>query len=215
MFDSLKHPWRAGVRDSINRWHWGEWAPTYGQTIWVNPRECSHFLPEASFKQHFRGRLRQSSGRVVSHWPSEALKPLHDHEKVQYCMAHWQGGLSWQASGGEAWMLAKIMDCGGAYDGCRNLNDIHRRFEELDLVFERVKATGRLLTRAELDHASFREVGGILMHIDPDGQPVFSGAGCHRLSMALLLGRPFPAQLGVVHQHGLERLKSMQAPTPV
>jgi hypothetical protein len=110
-------------------------------------------------------------------------------------------------------MLGKIAQTGG-YDGCHSLADVRRRFDELDAVFERIQTTGRLSTRAELDPTNFREVGGVLMHIGLNGEPVFSGAGCHRFAMALLLKQPFPAQLGVVHASGLTRLKDMLAPPP-
>lgn len=111
-------------------------------------------------------------------------------------------------------MLGKIAQK-GSYDGCHNLADVRRRFDELDAVFSRIQTAGRLLTRAELDPNNFREVGGVLMHFGPNGEPVFSGAGCHRFAMALLLKQPFPAQLGVVHVAGLTRLKDMLSPAPL
>lgn len=213
MNDAIKHHWRARFRDTLNRWGWGDSAPLYAQTIWVHPLDCTHVLPEARFKHDLGGRLRQSTGRVVKHWPADAMKPLLDHEKIRYCFAHWQNGLSWQAAGAEAYMLSKIAQK-GSYDGCHNLADVRRRFDELDAVFERILTAGRLLTRAELDPNSFREVGGVLMHLGPNAEPVFSGAGCHRFAMALLLKQPFPAQLGVVHVTGLAGLKDMLSPAP-
>jgi hypothetical protein len=211
---NFKHQLRAAIRDKFNSWMHSNDFAKYGQTVWINPKDCAHLLDAEYFRTFFKFRLRASSGRVVSQWPEAAdLVPLFSHEKIRYCVAHWQNGLSWQAAGAEAYMLGKIEQAGG-YDGCHNLADVRRRFDELDAVFERIQTTGRLLTRAELDPDSFREVGGVLMHLGPDGEPVFSGAGCHRFAMALLLNQPFPAQLGVVHVTGLARLKDMLSPAP-
>jgi hypothetical protein len=212
--ENFKHQLRAAIRDEFNSWMYGADFAKYGQTVWINPKDCTHLLDAEYFRSFFKFRLRASSGRVVSQWPEAAdVCPLFSHEKIRYCFVHWQNGLSWQAAGAEAYMLGKIAQT-GCYDGCLNLADVRRRFDELDVVFERIKTTGRLLTRAELDPNSFREVGGVLMHIDPNGEPVFYGTGYHRFAMALLLKQPFPAQLGVVHVTGLTRLKDMLAPAP-
>jgi hypothetical protein len=100
-------------------------------------------------------------------------------------------------------MMNLISNNGGQYDDCLNLSDVKARLSKLDEIFELAIKNGRLSSRAEVDLNGFREVGGILIHIGPDGEPVFSGAGCHRMAMAILLGQPFPAQLGVVHVNGL------------
>jgi hypothetical protein len=203
MITNLKHQLRAHWRDSVNKVLWQTTASQYGKVIWVAPAECKLFLPSTKFKHFFKKRLRASSGLIVKQWPYEALLDIHDHPKIRYCLAHWRDGLSWEKSGAFTYMMDQINAHNGKYDDCSNVNEVAARLVNLDLVFEKTTSLGQLLTRSELEANAFRGVGGILIHIGPDGEPIFSGAGCHRMAMAILLGRPFPAQLGVVHVNGL------------
>lgn len=59
----------------------------------------------------------------------------------------------------------------------------------------------------ELFPGQNRELGGIEIHIGPEGEPIFGDSGNHRLAMALVLGLPrIPAMLGFVHEDGFGRL---------
>lgn len=203
MAANSKHQLRAVWRDSLNKALWQTTAAQYGRLIWVEPADCKFFLPVTRFRSFFKKRLRASSGLIVNQWPHEALPDIHEHPKVRYCLAHWRDGLTWEQADASTFMMAQINANNGKYDGCSTIEDVTARLANLDLVFERANSLGQLLTRSDLEPNAFREVGGILIHIGPDGQPVFSGAGCHRMAMALLLGQPFPAQLGVVHVNGL------------
>jgi hypothetical protein len=207
-----KHTLRAWLRDQQNRWRHKAPLARYGQTIWVDPAQCQRFLWPEDFRDFFGIRPRASSAQVVDRWPDDRLYPLVSHDKLRYCLRHWRDGMSWFDAGAMTWMLGKIQASGGHYDECSTFADVVRRFESLDSVFEQAQRRGRLATRSELDPHAFREVGGILMHLGPKGEPVFAGAGCHRLAMALMLKRPFPAQLGVVHVDGLPALPALIRP---
>jgi len=107
---------------------------------------------------------------------------------------------------------------GGRFDGCETLEDVVRRYERLDEVFDQVRREGRLRTAAELG-GSFRERGGVYVHIGRHSQPVFSLRGNHRLAIARILSLSLmPAQLGVVHPEALpnwRRTYSQRGPDPV
>ncbi|MDO6825231.1 hypothetical protein [Marinobacter sp. 2_MG-2023] len=99
----------------------------------------------------------------------------------------------------------------GVVDDCRTPEDVIERYRKLDSIWSDVKQRGSLPSRATLDANNFREVGGVLMHIGPGGEPIFSGAGCHRFAMALMLKTPFPAQIGIVHRSALEILPQLRS----
>ncbi|EON90643.1 hypothetical protein MARLIPOL_17888 [Marinobacter lipolyticus SM19] len=99
----------------------------------------------------------------------------------------------------------------GVTDKCRTPEDVAKRFQVLDAIWGDVSNRGSLPSRKDLEPTNFREVGGVLMHLGPGGEPIFSGAGCHRFAMALMMDRPFPAQLGVVHVSALANLRDYRA----
>jgi hypothetical protein len=83
----------------------------------------------------------------------------------------------------------------------------------LDELYRRVKAEGRLRTREELFPRTFREDGGILVHIGPEGEPMIGDAGKHRLIIAKLAGvLSIPVQLGEIHVSALGRLNALRQP---
>ena len=56
----------------------------------------------------------------------------------------------------------------------------------------------------ELDEKNYKEEGGILIHIGPSGELVFSETGSHRLAFAIILGiEKIPVQIGVVHKDAI------------
>ncbi len=208
---NIKYRLRAFWIDAFNRLRYGPQAPRYGERIWVRPSDCRCYIEAADLAKHYGSRVRQMSGRVVYDWPESLEQPFENHPKLTYCWKHWQDDLSWAESGAIEFMLGKIaISPTGVTDKCRTPEDVQRRFESLDSIWADVKGRGRFPTRQELVPGAFREVGGILVHLGPGGVPVFSGAGCHRFAIALMLDVPFPAQLGVVHKSALESLPAFR-----
>lgn len=147
------------------------------------------------------------SGRVVPDWPSDLEQAFENHPKLTYCWKHWREGKSWLGAGAIDFMLGRIaVSPTGVTDKCRTPEDVERRFKQLDDIWAEISARGSMPSRQELTPNNFREVGGVLVHLGPGGVPVFSGAGCHRFAMALMLDVPFPAQLGCVHVSALKHL---------
>lgn len=190
-----------------NRLRLGAKAPGYAERIWVDPKQCSKYIEAADLARHFGASTRQMSGRVVHTWPAFLEQTFDQHPKLTYCRSHWGDGESWQKAGAIDFMLSRIaVSKTGVTDRCRTPEDVIQRFNKLDSIWSEVKARGSLPSREDLDASNFREVGGVLMHLGPGGEPIFSGAGCHRFAMALMLDAPFPAQLGIVHASALARL---------
>jgi hypothetical protein len=114
--------------------------------------------------------------------------------------------LSWEETGIYDAMMDQIRKH-GKVDRLRTLEDIKLRYRQLDALYESVLQAGRLSPREELISGNFREEGGILVNIGPDGKPYFGRKGNHRLAMAIAAGIDrIPAQLGVVHIEGLPAL---------
>jgi hypothetical protein len=196
----------------LNRLRFGANAPRYAERIWVDPLRCRKYIEAASLARHFGASARQMSGRVAQTWPAFLEQSFDQHPKLTYCWSHWREDKSWQQSGAIDFMLSRIaVSETGVTDRCRTPEDVVERFNTLDEIWSEVKARGSLPSRENLDADNFREVGGVLIHLGPDGEPVFSGAGCHRFAMALMLDRPFPAQLGIVHRSALQRLSQLRS----
>ncbi|MCK0713472.1 hypothetical protein ACFO0U_05305 [Chromohalobacter sarecensis] len=191
----------------MNRLKFGRQAPRYAERVWIDPDQCKRYIEAADLSRRLGTGVRQLSGRVVETWPSDLEKSLCKHPKLTYCLRHWQEGKSWDEAGGLEFMLEGITTSPTGYlDEMCTKEDIVTRFESLDSIWADVKARGSLPPRNELKPGNFREIGGILVHIGPDGEPLFSGAGCHRFAMALMLEKRFPAQLGIIHKSALAKL---------
>ncbi len=132
--------------------------------------------------------------------------PVNELEKYHICRKHFVDGLSWEEAGAYD-NMARAFKKKPDPDGCRTWDDVRIRFEKLDELFERVKKDRRLLTKKEINgKKAMREKGGIYMHFNRNGQPVFSRGGSHRFSIALILGfEIIPVQVGVIHKDGIDQ----------
>lgn len=207
-----KHFFRALFRDSANRLRYGSEAPVYGEKIYVKAGDCHTFIPSSALERHVGQRLRQASATVVETWPHDDELPLDQHPKIRVCLRHWVQGLGWEEAGAYQYMMERIREeATGNFDGCRSLDDVKARYKRLDEVFSHLQDGGDYLAMAQLGSSGFREVGGVMFHIGPKGEPVFAGAGAHRLSMAISLGLTIPAQIGLVHRHAIPMLRQYRS----
>ena len=106
--------------------------------------------------------------------------------------------------------MEDLIEKHGVADGCRNLTDIVRRYDRLDLIFERAKQEGRLRTMEEVNPGCFREEGGVLIHVGPEGELFFGGLGAHRFAIARILKLPLPAMIGCVHVSAIPYLTQLR-----
>lgn len=145
---------------------------------------------------------------VGGDWP-DRCRPVEDREPFRSCVRRWRDGLSWEATGAYDLYLSLIDKRQAPVDGCSTREDLRQRFDQLDRLFDQVEQEGQLRTRSELPGASFRELGGVLVHIDNDVRPVFGRVGWHRFAIAKILDLEVaPAVIGVVHPDALATWRS-------
>lgn len=196
-------------RDAANVLRHGRNAPRIGQRIWVDPMECDYALDQS----HPIGR--RSSGLAIGGDWDLAVQPVETIQKVRYCLKHWRDGVPWDQTGAYEHVLNIIAERGRSFDGCLTKDDVVRRYERLDRIFEQASRERRLRTLDELPGRSLRELGGILIHIGRDCQPLFDRGGTHRFAIARILRLDrFPAQIGAVHTSALSTWKAKYTRQP-
>jgi hypothetical protein len=194
------------ARDTTNALRYGPNAPKYAELIWVRPSEIRHALVG-------RSDYVRCSGKVIDIEARFRRTDLESTPRMQSSFAHWVDGVPWEDTRDYAVMLDAIRR-GKDWAGCRSEDDLGRRYESLDAVFEQARSSRRLKTRKELDPKAFREEGGILVCIGGQGEPLLYD-GFHRLAIALILDLPIvPAQLGYVDRNAVDSLEWYRTPPP-
>ena len=141
-------------------------------------------------------------------WNPETF-PIFENPKIQYCLAHWRDGESWEDSGAVDFHMEAI-EKRGEIDHCRNIHDVNERLRGLDVIWQNVVRDRRLMSARQTSKYGFREVGGIFVHLGPKGQPIFGGGGNHRLGIAIAAELEIiPCQVGAVHPDGLKVLTEL------
>jgi hypothetical protein len=193
-------------RDITNALRYGPKAPRYAELIWVRPGDIRHALVG-------RSDYVKCSGKVIDIEAHFRLVDLESTPRMQSSFAHWADGVPWEDTRDYAVMLDAIRR-GKDWAGCRSEEDLSRRYEGLDAIFEEARSSRRLKTRQELDPKGFREEGGILICIGGHGEPLLYD-GFHRLAIALILNLPVvPAQLGYVDRNAVDSLERYRTPPP-
>lgn len=116
-------------------------------------------------------------------------------------LRHWRDGVAWEDTGVVEVQLRRIEEYGPIWaDRLATRDDIMRRYERLDELYELVRRTGEL---PAVTHTEDR----IYIHLDRDGRAVFGHRGVHRFVITHLLGVPdVPARLGAVHPEAPQAL---------
>lgn len=221
-------PLQIRVLNIKNAVRYGRSAPKFGEVIWVDPQRVTRGLPSSVTRELFGRMPPQTSGRVVeSSWPVEQAfritgvpEQCFDNGvdaigleakfriRFKSCIDHWVHGIPWEETGVYE-LMERLMSKSKArpHEGCRNMDDVVRRYENLDRVFDQVKQEGRLRLKTEADSKNHwiddREA---VVHIGPGGEPFFGGYSLHRFAIAYILNLPFPAQIGLVHKSALPYL---------
>jgi hypothetical protein len=196
-------------RDIKNKIIYGKEAPVFAERIWINPLDCCGAL---AGKYILNGvHQRKGSGLVVEYpWPQAKVISVIEVDKIRFSVDHWVNGIPWEDTGIYE-LMQKIISTRGKADGCRSIDDLVRRYNDLDLIFNQIKREGRLKTRKEINPGNFREKGGILIHIGPKGGLFFGGGGAHRFAIALTLQlKKIPAQVGYVHKSAIPFLPELR-----
>jgi hypothetical protein len=189
-------------RDFTNTLRYGPRAPKYAELIWVKPKDIRYAL--VGHTNYFR-----CSGKVIDITDRFRLIDVYSTPRIKSCFAHWVDGVPWETTDDHAIMMGAISagkDWGWTED------DLRERYVVLDRMFQQTRETRRLKTRKELDPKAFREEGGILVCIGPDGEPLLYD-GFHRFGIALILELPLiPAQLGYVDRGAIGAVERYRAP---
>jgi len=194
----------AIARDVSNRMRYGPNAPRLGERLWIDPTRVGHFLVS--------GSSLADSGRVEAGAYFNRLQPIGDDPILQAAEARWVNGLPWEETG-EIERMERAIRERGPIKGCRTRADILERCARLDDIFRTVEREARLRPQGEVEPGTFREVGGIGMHIGPGGTPIRAANGRHRFAMVRILALPLiPVRIGVVHESALPLLKDLRRP---
>jgi hypothetical protein len=197
---------RRFLRDIKNAVLYRSLAPKTNQLIYIDPSKIKTVVEknsgdgEAIFK-------RKHSGLVVSGDWDRNVYPIDTHSKINICHLHFTRGSSWEEAGAYK-AMHELIEEKGSFDGCVSLDDVRKRYETIDNLFNEIKSSGYLAPRSEIISNNHREYGGILIHIGRSGEPIFSGSGCHRLAIAKALNlKKIPCELGVIHAGALKNIK--------
>jgi hypothetical protein len=209
--ERMARRWSFYLRDAKSLARYGSLAPKYAERIWVNPAACRRAIAMTA------SLARQQSGRVVKHsFPPDETRiiAVTDIEKVESCLRHWLEGVPWEETAMYRVYREKVAQAarrGETHRGLKNDHDVLRKCREYDLMFEQVKREGRLRTRKEIYPDNFREEGGVIVHVGPDGELFQGRSGNRRFAIALALGLPtIPATIGCVHQAALPYLPALR-----
>jgi len=188
-------------RDIYNRIKYGKKSPVYAERMWINPHDVIAVDHDRIMEL---GWGYYSSGKVIQNWPFNDgdYRSIWELPKVLQCIKRYNDNMSWEETGA----YDHYRGFRNTKDGMRKYTDkeIFTRHREFDAIFEQIKEEKRLRTISELESNYFREEGGILVHIGPKGELVFSETGSHRLAFALILEIPMiPVQIGVVHKNAI------------
>jgi hypothetical protein len=194
---------KQNIRNALNRILYKNKAPVYRGRIFVNTDSITKILNPDIFN-------RTHSGCVVDTEWFYKVTPLESNFKYKACINHWKNNISWEETGIYKSMENLIAQY-GTCDGLKNTEDIIKRYEALDIIFDEVKKEGRLKIQNELNASAIGESGGIYIHLGNSGEPIFGGGGHHRLAIAKVLGiKEIPAQIGCVHPSSLDAYYSMR-----
>ena len=193
---------------------YGPAAPKFEERIWVNPCKINTYFKASSVKTLCGvAHIREVSGKVIeANWPFDEAIPIIELFTLKTAIQHWVYEMPWKETGEYEYVEGRIKDK-GQHIGCKNVRDIIKRYEDLDLIFEQAKRDGRLRTVEEINAADFirgsNPCGSV--HIGPNGELYWGyGDGQHRFAIAYILKIPLHAQIGCVHIDAIPYLNNMR-----
>ncbi|MFO8030707.1 MAG: hypothetical protein R6U28_12675 [Cyclonatronaceae bacterium] len=199
------------LRDFHNKLLYGKQSPLYAEQLWIDPKRV---LAVDHDRMIETGWGHYSSGKVITEWPfsSEEYFSVWTLPKIKHCVLRYKRKLSWEDTGAyEHYEQYRTTKTNAPKYTQNYIIDRHQQFDD---IFDTVKKENRLRTVSELKPGAFREESGILIHIGPEGELIFSETGSHRLGIALLLNlQIIPVQIGVVHSKAIPLLDGYRKKT--
>jgi hypothetical protein len=202
-------------KDFSNVVKFGFDAPKFAERIWINPNSVILALKNQNLKlaTGLLDNKYYTSGKVI--YAKNLFRyatPISSEKKIVACIRHFEDGLSWENTGIYEYLLERLnkklsIDKNSNVDGCRNFDEIVERYRTLDVIFNQMRIEGRMKTMSEMIPNSFREMGGIRIHVGPEGEFYFGGGGHHRFGIAYALRfKLIPVSLGFIHRDALPLL---------
>ena len=184
------------LNDVKNLIIFGKDSPLHARRVFIRPGDVAFYT-----KNRIKGRNCIKSGD----WDL-AVAPISANLKLEIVRRKIIHNISWEEAGAYEHMQQLMNECGGVADECRSISDIIERYNKLDRLIASLRIdASNYKTRVQLGKSFLREKGGILIHINRDGEPVFGGGGHHRFGICRYLEIPLvPAQLGHVHDSAVK-----------
>ena len=177
-------------RDIENYLKFGKRRIKSCELIYVKVEDIKYILEPKTF-------AKKDSGRVVDgNWDLNRTE-LNKNKKYNIIYNALKKNIPWSKSGiFEHYALSKKY----------SHEDLVCRYENISYFFDKLRVgEEKFKSRRELfGLRNFREMGGVMVHKDREGNYVFSGAGFHRLAIAKTLGLEIiPCMIGVVHHSNM------------
>lgn len=192
--------WQAWLR--VGRHHAAPIDPL--RTLTVDPRSIDRWVDMKSAEYR---RIRYSFDVRDGDWDLDT-RPLSRHFVYASLEAHFVHGAAWEATELYALAMRGIHEGTFIYHGCRSRDDLTRRLEQLDALYDRLRHGGyrsqRDLARSGDTHLlrfGHRppELDEVVVHIGRDGGFILVD-GVHRFSIARSLGLEAIPVI-VLHRH--------------
>lgn len=152
--------------------------PNPFKTIFVNPNDISHYLfPEYKDTYRWFGRVQPGN------WDLSAQK-IEDTKKFRGVVQRYKKGYEWNETDVFNHMHELVED--GKYpDSCRSSEDIQKRYDEIDKLYQSIKINGY---KSEYNLPSDRgNISDICLAIGRNGEFYLQGDGIHRVAITRVL----------------------------
>lgn len=144
------------------------------KTIAVSPKDINYYASEF-------GKWESVGVIAEGDWDKE-IKPVEDMMKYRAIKKRFQEGMTWEETGIIDYHCQRLAESDkNIVDGCRNRSDYKQWYDQIDELYTNIKDDGY----NEDEHGAHDYVA---VHIGRDGDLLFAGSGCHRLSICKILG---------------------------
>jgi len=138
-------------------------------------------------------------GKVVGGDWDKITVDINNSKKINAIYQRFQQGLTWEETGIYEHML-EMIDEQGYFDGCYSIDDIKKRYQSIDNLYESMSKRGYERETEEFG------LDNICVNIGRNGEFIFAGGGTHRLGVAQVLGiESVPVRVVVRHQKWQEK----------
>ena len=170
-----------------------DWLQHPLKVVHANPLEVSRSCKFHIKTKQFAGSKWHDWGKIEDgDWDDTAttLNPHLDKTPIhRSILAHYVEGVSWEKTAVIDAKMAMIQKL-GSIDGCSSRDDLIRRYEALDAVFDSIRQDGfRLITHSEEGTVPMLQ-SVISVSITRYGELMLAEGGAHRLAIAKVLRLP-------------------------